>query len=236
MRIGVRPIDRVRPLPVLRVDRNGLTVAGRDDIELAPIGLPRRALIVCDSASLCELRLVPRAMTRTRGRTSEITMQPSRADDHAVLWQALRAHQQQLGTVPASSPAPWSTVRDGLGRCGAVFGLANADDAWFFSQWLEYHFAEVRARTRMFGAAADLHAFERRIVDHEVEVRFLFEAGERIVGACTEASCRWIAAEAARQVGMTVEHWLSGPSIASGTPGVWPTRATLVSGATRHPS
>jgi len=136
MRIGVRPLSRTRSMPIVRVDRNGLTVALSDDADVPPIGLPRSALIVDGADSLCELRLVPRAAACSPGRTNQMTMQPSRADDHAVLWQALRTHQRHLGAVPASTPAPWSSVSDGLVRCDAAFGLANADDAWFFSQWL----------------------------------------------------------------------------------------------------
>ncbi len=223
-------------MPIVRVDRNGLTVALSDDADVPPIGLPRSALIVDGADSLCELRLVPRAAACSPGRTNQMTMQPSRADDHAVLWQALRTHQRHLGAVPASTPAPWSSVSDGLVRCDAAFGLANADDAWFFSQWLEYHFAEVRARSRMAGTAADLREVERRVVDHEVEVRFVFQANERIARACMDANCRWVAAEAARQMGMTVEHWLAGSTITGSSPGAWPTQARLVSGATRYPS
>lgn len=274
MHIGFTPADQAQPLPVLRVDRHGLTVAVAEDLELAPIGLPRRASITCDSAPLCELRLVARSVARTPGRATEVTMQPSRADDDAVLWQALRAHQLHLGSAPpvdspvwpghsermsaaaphghgadatheapaarsARAPEP-SGTRIGDARtlvwCDTAFTMANHDDAWFFSHWLEYHFAEVRARTRMSCATADLRDMHTRIADHEVEVRFLFQSSEQRVRACTEAGSRWIAAEAARQIGMEVEHWLSAsPSIARDAPPGWSRRATFASGA-RHSS
>ena len=277
MRIDVKQADGSRALPVLRVDRHGLTIAVIDDSDLPPIGLPRRALISCDSTALCELRLVSRSVARTQGRGIEMTMQPSRADDHAVLWLALRAHQLHHGRVPGGVAPPWSVhgepaqaakptahtaytspaadaqsaaaaselaaepSTDGIGAtrmlvwCDTAFTMANRDDAWFFSHWLEYHFAEVRARTRMSYPAADLRDMHTRIVDHEVEVRFLFQSSERIVQACAEASCRWIAAEAARQVGMAVEHWLCGASSAGDARLGWPRHATVASGATRHP-
>jgi len=279
MRIGVRPLDHTRSLPILRVDRHGLTVAVDDgiDIDLPPIGLPRSGLIVGDSDSLCALRLVSRAVVRREGHAVEMMMQPSRADDHAVLWQALRVHQQRFGVVTAGDRAPWPAGREGPGRaephrarqigatneegavavlperqagpaamgiddspslvsCDTTFTMVSHDDAWFFSHWLEYHFAEVRARTRMSSAAADLRDIHTRIADHELEVRFLFQASERIVRACTEASCRWIAAEAARQIGTTSEHWLSSRLVAGGSLAQWPRPAVLTSGATRYPS
>lgn len=270
MRIGVMLADQPQPLPVSRVDRHGLTVAVDEDFYLAPIGLPRRASITCDSAPLCELRLVARSVARTPGRATEVTMQPSRADDHAVLWQALRAHQLHLGSAPAVDSPSWPRRGERIGAaaphghgadatseapaalsarapeparerigdtptvvwCDTAFAMATHDDAWFFSHWLEYHFAEVRARTRMSCATADLRDMHTRIVDHEVEVRFLFQSSEPMVRACAEAGCRWIAAEAARQIGMEVEHWLSAsPSVAREAPAGWPRRATLSSGA-----
>ncbi|MGN6314777.1 hypothetical protein [Trinickia sp.] len=270
MRIGVMQAGQPRPLPVSRLDRHGLTAAVDEDVDLAPIGLPRRAMIACDGAPLCELRLVTRSVARTPGRATEVTMQPSRADDHTLLWQALRAHQLHMGSPPTVDSPVWpehgermagaaphghgaaapneaaaaraarapdpSGGRIGDARalvwCDTAFTMATHDDAWFFSHWLEYHFAEVRARTRMSCATADLRDMHTRIVDHEVEVRFLFESSEPMVRACTEAGCRWIAAEAARQIGMEVEHWLSAsPSVAREPLAGWPRRATFASGA-----
>ncbi|WP_206956481.1 hypothetical protein [Trinickia acidisoli] len=271
-RIAVKYADPARSMPLLRLDRHGLTVAVRDDAELPSIGLPRRALIVGDSVPLCELRLVARAATRAEGHAITVTLQPSRADDHALLWQALCAYRINGGAAPsgersasvkagadqpdrararqddasARSKARSSTAasrRETVSMaasaddlryrvaCDTIFTVANHEDACFFSHWLDYHFAEVRARARMSCVAADLREMLTRVIDHEVEVRFVFHAADDVVRACTEAACRWIAAEATRQLGMTAEHWLANASIAGGLPTCWPQRAVMTSRA-----
>lgn len=269
-RIAVKLADHAQSMSVLRLDRQGLAVAVDDLAALSPIGLPRQALIVADAAPLCELRLVVRTVTRVEGQAATVTMQPSRADDHLLLWQALREHQLQMGASswsdqahrpsrdslgadlprvhaafagPRAKPAATSTqttveretrspaarLVDSHVRVGsdAAFTLANHDDACFFASWLEYHFAETRARARMCDARADLRETQVRVADHEVEVRFVFRSAERVVRASTEAACRWIAAEAMRQLSMRVEYWLSGTPVADASPVGWPRSATI---------
>ncbi len=257
-RIAVKYADRAAPMPLVRLDRDGLTVAIADDVHPLIIGLPRRALIVCDSMPLCEIRLVARAASREQGRAMTVTLQPSRANDHAQLWQALRTYQTQWTASPSASDnrserlpqfapsavsrqpheesaqdnARWETdaCNDetdlptatvvglrGFVSCDAAFSLARCDDAWLFASWLDYHFAEVRARARMSGAAADLRDIFMRVVDQEVKVRFLFRSMEQVVQTSTELACRWIAVEAARQLEMTVEHWTYGTPAAFGS-------------------
>jgi hypothetical protein len=246
--ITIQYVDSPSAMPLVRLDRHGLTVAV-DAADCPAIGLPRRARIIADSTSLCELRLVARATVPTEGSTIEVTLQPSRAEDDAQLWQALRAYQMHLGTAPSadeahrlaslgalittspgqgddrSEPAPcidtaarehrtaqlaasmavWRTRVS----CDVAFTLASREDAWFFSRWLDYHFAEVRAWARMSHAAADLREIFLRVAEHEVEVRFVFQAGERIVRAATETACRCIVTECAHALGVTVEYWLA---------------------------
>lgn len=258
--LAVRYADRVSDMPIVRLDRHGLTVSV-DAADAPAIGLPRRALIVTDSTSLCELRLVARSATPEQSHAMTVTLQPSRADDHALLWHALRAYQIHLGTAPShdgsewlnrlastatacsqpshagaqgetsfvktagDGPATWlnAALADSRGwvSCDAAFTLASHEEAWLFSQWLEYHFAEVRAWARMSDASADLREMFTRVAEHEVEVRFVFQSGERIVRASAEMACRCIATEAARGLGMTAEHWLAGSAIASASPGKW---------------
>lgn len=255
-------------MPLVRLDRHGLTVAVVDDAGLPVIGLPRRALVACDSTPLCELRLVARAATSEEGRAAIVTLQPSRADDHAQLWQALRASQTHRVALPArgesaqpSEGAPSAASRQthavservnvralahkhepeallpaasaadprGSVSCDAAFSLASPEDAWFFARWLDYHFAELRARSRMCGAAADLHDLLMRVVDHEVEVRLVFQSTEAVVHTTTELACRWITAEAARQLDMTVEDGLYGKATACGSPAGWPAWGVMAS-------
>lgn len=244
VRIAVSYADLARPMPVLRLDRDGLTVAVpvEDEADMPPIGLPRRALLVGDSKTLCELRVVLRTVTRVEGGAIELTMQPSRADDHALLWLALRAYQLQLG------PSPWRDLRARSSKvqgaqslllrpqpegaaaqpeteydegnsqarawCGAAFTVANRDDGFLLAHWLEYYFVELRARARMHDARAELCDVHIRVADHEVEVRFVFRDDERVARASTQAVCQWVAAEAARQLHMRLEHWLS-PSMSA---------------------
>lgn len=273
-RIAVKFVDFAESMPIVRLGRNGLTVAVGGRAKLPPVGLPRRALIIGDATELCELRLVARAVTRIDEHAAELTLQPSRADDHALLWQALRAYHLQSNAgswneAPAASrrssdagspehlmPSAaarreGSIKREGRfaaagadvagaivdGRddaphepvwCDTVFTLASPEDAWFFTHWLDYHFPEVSARARMGDASAHLHEIVTRVVDHEVEVRFVFQSAERVVGASTEACCRWVAAEASRQLSMTLEYWLSGVSPAGHAAAGWPQHSRRV--------
>ena len=273
-RIEVQYLDRPLTMPLARLDRHGLTVTV-DDADRPDIGLPRRALILADGETLCELRLVARKARPLHGGAFAVTLQPSRADDHALLWQALRAYQVHLGAVAsgddsarwtcpaAAEPAcmashsgrmpcgadsetnvrievaergratasAWANEADSysLVSCDVAFTLASQEDAWFFSHWLDYHFAEIRTWARASDATADLREIFMRVVDHEVEIRFVFRSTEAAVRGCTETACSSIEAEAARQLGMTVEHWLSGSAAYSASPTVWCGRGTAVS-------
>ncbi|MGG1948553.1 hypothetical protein AB1286_27735 [Trinickia sp. NRRL B-1857] len=271
-RIEVRYLDRPLTMPLARLDRLGLTVTV-DDADQPAIGLPRRALIVADGETLCELRLVARRAKPLHGGTFAVTLQPSRADDHALLWQALRAYQIHLGAVasgdesarwtcPATAEPACTASHNGRMPCGAdsemyvrmeanergratasvwageadpyslvscdaAFTLASPEDAWFFSHWLDYHFAEIRAWARTSDATADLREIFMRVVDHEVEIRFVFRCTQAAVRGCAETACSGIEAEAARQLGMTVEHWLSGSTASSASPIGWCGRGTV---------
>ena len=248
-RIAVQYADGSSAMPLIRLDRQGLTVTV-DAPDSPAIGLPRRALIVADATSLCELRLVARAAGPGPGdHTAAVTLQPSRADDDTLLWQALRAYQIHLGNVPASEGSERSTelavsvaaspllrascsnrddrantvagergvvlerARTGDSRsrvcCDVAFILKCPEDAWFFSRWLDYHFAEVRAWARTSDETADLREMFMRVAEHEAEARFVFRSAERVARASTETACRLITAEAERALGMKAEHWLA---------------------------
>ncbi|WP_146013938.1 hypothetical protein [Trinickia dabaoshanensis] len=272
-RIDVQFADDPVAMPLIKLDRQGLTVTV-GEADRPALGLPRRARIVAGHETLCELRLVARRSAPLRGGAVALTLQPSRADDHALLWRALRAYQIHLGGVASgdepvqwTSPAPaepdYSAPRavrlplganaakkgkrsqsersDGTGShwanaaglrslvsCDAAFSLAGPEDAWFFSHWLDYHFAEIRAWAKMSDATVDLREIFIRVADHEVEVRFVFQSPERAVRAATETVCGRIEAEAARQLGMTVEHWLSGAATTLASTTAWSGRGAVV--------
>jgi hypothetical protein len=252
--ITIKFVDSASAMPLIRLDRRGLTVVA-DAGDWPAIGLPRRAQIIADSTSLCELRLVARTVVPGEGSTIAVTLQPSRADDDALLWQALRAYQIHLGTAPSDEGperfavlaalaatsgghgdegAERAVCEDTTARehrsakptastplwrprvsCDVAFTLGSREDAWLFSRWLDYHFAELRAWARMNDGAADLREMFMRVVEHEVEVRFVFQSGERIVRAATETACRCVATEAAHALSLTVEFWLASTLTAS---------------------
>lgn len=224
VRLAVKYAGHTSAMPLLRLDRHGLTVAVHDDADAPVIGLPQCAAIIGDGTPLCELRLVARSIAREQGQPATAILQPSRADDHASLWRTLRDYRAQLGAAPSSGqpaplPGPDSSASEWRNRasCDAAFTLANHDDACFFSRWLDYHFAELRARARMSDAGADLREIFMRVADEEVDVRFVFQAGARGVRTSSELACRWIAEQAEHQLGIAVEHWLSGTMSACGT-------------------
>ena len=226
-------LDQPSAMQVVQLDRLGLTIVAADDAALPPIGLPRRALIVSGSTELCELRLVVRTATRAESGATELVVQPSRANDHTSLWGVLRgvlrARQMQENAAPmqrdtcvAAFPKEASASPLQLGNpcmrswCDASFTTASLRDAQFFACWLDYHFAEVRAYARIALPAAQLSEIYTRAVNGEVETRFVFSRmDDSLATACAETLCRWIQAEAARQLGMMVEHGL-GAASASG--------------------
>lgn len=225
----VQFLDQPSAMRVVRIDRLGLTIVAADDAALPPIGLPRRALIVSGSTDLCELRLVARTAIRADSGATELIVQPSRANDHTSLWRVLRARQMQENAVATHRdtcltvfPKEASASPLQLGRprmqswCDASFNTASRRDAPFFACWLDYHFAEIQAYARIALPAAQLSEVVTRTVSGEVETRFVFSRfDDSLATVCTEMLCRWIRAEAARQLDMSVEHWL-GASSASG--------------------
>jgi hypothetical protein len=92
-RLAVEYSDAPQRMSVARLDRHGLIASVADDVRLPPLGLPRAARVLSDGQTLCELRLVARALARPSGRPLELTMQPSRADDDLSFWQALYARR-----------------------------------------------------------------------------------------------------------------------------------------------
>ncbi|HEV3105766.1 MAG TPA: hypothetical protein VGZ01_08765 [Trinickia sp.] len=222
----------VSHMALLRLDRSGLAVHVTDDADLPPLGLPRQANVLSDDEPLCALRLVVRSIARCDEHGFDVVVQPSRADDHALFWQALRAHQLRYGglLLEGSALSAWhlgaATARDerpaGV-TCDAAFALPNHFDALFFADWLEYHFDEVAARARMALSRAELRELGTRVKNNEVEVRFGYWNGDRMAHACTDEVCGWIAAEIARLFALRAEHRrmdaTPGPGLAMGAIG-----------------
>jgi hypothetical protein len=234
-------------MPLIHLDRSGLVFRLRETGELPALGLPKPALIVAADEPLCTLRLVVRGLRRTSDDTVELTMQPSRADDHELFWHALRAQQQrqryaiahsffsrqpelrrtadenrqgrlrhlpgQPGAAPCRIPRQAAALHEPHGTRRsrtAAFMLARHDDALFFAEWLEYHFAEIGEQTRMGSRHAELKQLRPRIAGREVHVEFSFsyDLADAAQSACTKAVCRWIELEVKRRFDLNAEHCL----------------------------
>ncbi|RKP43880.1 hypothetical protein D7S89_24710 [Trinickia fusca] len=204
-------------MSLVRIDRRGLTVRVSDDAGLPPLGLPRQARLLSIDDVLCELRMVARVIARPQQGALQVTMQPSRADDHASLWLALRAHQMRGGTLfEGAGLALLSTIDRALAaeaerfdagaHCDVAFTLPGLADARFFAVWLEYHFAEIVARAHTASSPAELCEMRLRSIDSNVlEVRFSYAWANCSAPACSEEISAWIAAEADRLFGLMVE-------------------------------
>jgi hypothetical protein len=246
-RIAVDHPAIAQRMPLTHLDRHGLAFQLRDPGELPALGLPRTALIVAGDEPLCTLRLVVRGLRRASDDTLELTMQPSRADDHESFWRALRVLQQRRRAAVVHSffyrqpeqdpmadeirldrplhpreqpgaalrrtqrPAPALHEPPGAGRSRtAAFMLARSDDALFFAEWLEYHFAEIGEQTHSGSRHAELKQLRPHIAGREVRVEFSYryDLADATQGACTEEACRWIESEVKRRFDLRTEHYL----------------------------
>jgi hypothetical protein len=246
-RIAVDHPAIAQRMPLIHLDRGGLVFRLHEPGELPELGLPKPALIVAADEPLCTLRLVGRGLRRTSDDTVELTMQPSRADDHELFWHALRAYQQRQRYAVVHSffsrqPEPGRTAGESRhgrprhpreqpdaalcriqrqvaarhelhgarGSRTAAFMLARRDDALFFAEWLEYHFAEIGEQTRIGSRHAELKQLRPRIAGREVRVEFsyLYDLADAAESACTEAVCRWIESEVKRRFDLSAEHYL----------------------------
>lgn len=245
-RIAVAYSDTSHRMSVVRLDRHGLTASVADDAGLPPLWLPRPARVLSGDETLCELRLVARALARPNGHTFELTMQPSRADDDLSFWQALRARRHLYPEMPGNSeflgqlpgeleaveelrrPAAASKVpncsqttnsrRPNAIRnqecmyadsgCEVLFKLLDNNDALFFSEWFEYHFAEIAAHARAASCPADLHDIDRHRAGTVVTVAFSYRWGGQSVQRATNEVCKRIVLEAERLFGMSLRYEL----------------------------
>lgn len=220
-RVAIEYADTAQRLPLARLDRQGLVAYLTDDACLPPLGLPVPARVLSGDETLCELRLVARSVARSadRGeRAIELTLQPSRADDDAAFWQALYEHLRRHRS-PTDGPRPTTRnqgpacrEKSGTGLCPssaldigceAVFTLSSHDEARFFSEWLEYHFAEIAARSRVTLSSSELRAIERRAAGSHVGVFFSYRWGGQAMVQCTSEICGWVASELDRLFGLT---------------------------------
>ncbi|MEX3959454.1 hypothetical protein [Trinickia sp. EG282A] len=208
-------------MTVVRLDRHGLTANIADDAALPQLRLPRAARVLCAGETLCELRLVPRALVRAGGPSLELTMQPSRIDDDLSFWQALYARRHLYPDVPARghqaddrpnrSGEAWrltqreisSAESASVGTCShAAFKLPTANEALFFSEWLEFHFAELAAHARAMASPSNLLELDRRRTDATVNVAFTYRYSCDSVHRATDELCARIAQEAEQCFGV----------------------------------
>ncbi|WP_146166218.1 hypothetical protein [Trinickia symbiotica] len=210
-------------MTVVRLDRHGLTANIADDATLPQLGLPRAARVLCAGETLCELRLVPRALVRAGGRSLELTMQPSRIDDDLSFWQAVYARRHLYPDVPARgdhaddrpnrsseawhSPQPEISTAESASAatCSrAAFMLSTANEALFFSEWLEFHFAELAAHARAMASPSNLLDLDRRRTDATVNVAFIYRysCNSNAVHRATDELCARMAQEAEQCFGV----------------------------------
>ena len=222
-------------MPFVRLNRDGLVFSLGELARLPPVGLPRPAVIVCGDEPLCETRLVLRSVDHAVGGRLELTVQPSRADDHELLWQALRAYQQrhrrdlvhsplvrqpepgraQLRRLRVPLATGWSresqndpAASEPLDACvlpAATFTVERRDDALFLADWLEYHFVEIDARSKLASPIVQLQEVESRLTGRDVRVQFRYEFADMAAREATEQVCGWIETELATRFSMPVE-------------------------------
>jgi hypothetical protein len=92
--------------------------------------------------------------------------------------------------------------------CEVIFKLLDNNDALFFSEWLEYHFAEIAAHARAAPCPADLHDIHRHRVGAAVKVAFSFRWGSPSVERATNEVCTRISLEVKRLFGISLRHEL----------------------------
>jgi hypothetical protein len=88
--------------------------------------------------------------------------------------------------------------------CEVVLEFVDHNEAVFFSEWLEYHFAEIAAFGRAATSAAELHDIDRRRSGAQVTVLFRYRRGSRALSQTTNAICTWLRQEMERLFGMRV--------------------------------
>jgi hypothetical protein len=233
-------------MSVVRLDRHGLTASVADAAGLPLLWLPRPARVLAGDETLCELRLVARALARPDGHTFELTMQPSRTDDDLSFWEALRARRHLYPDMPGGSDfvgqladelaavaelrqpetaskmpnrsqttdfrrpdavrEPGSMYAD-IG-CEVLFKLLDNNDALFFSEWFEYHFAEIAAHARAASCPADLHDIDRRRTGTVVRVMFSYRWDSQAVQRATDEVCKRVVREMERLFGLSLRYEL----------------------------
>lgn len=253
MRIAVHCSNIAQRMTIVRLDRHGFTASVADGVDLPLLDLPRAARVLSGGDTLCELRLVARALARSGERSVELTMQPSRVDDDVSFWRALYARRHLYPDIPAgmgyadnrSDPRvdAWRSPETEVetvepanvdARCHAVFKLLTANEALFFSEWLEFHFAEVAAHARALPCRSHLLDIDRRPTDASVNVTFVYRYGGESLLRATDEICAQMAQEAEQLFGVCLRYELldaqNGAALRDGHPG---SRATE-SGTRRH--
>lgn len=218
-----------RTMPLLRLDRDGVTAALPHALVLPPLGLPRPARLMNGDALLCEVRFIVRTVDRHDADAMEVTLQPSRAGDDAALWQALRAYQRQHGFAAFVPECRAEGMAPNAGRdydriryCEAALSLRSPDDAAFLLAWLEYHFAEIDARARATLPGTGLATLDTRLVDADIELRFGYRgAAPDSARAAAVDACRWISGEAKRLFSLAADVAVAEDASRRGRPIGW---------------
>jgi hypothetical protein len=213
-------------LPLARIDRRGLVFRAQAALP-QPWGLPRSATLFSGDAPLCSLRLVIRHAEMLGPDEHDLTMQPSTAHGDTLFWHALRTHRQLRPTEPPLAPtgrgvapgrvaAATTPAEPGMRLSrSAAFRLADRGDALFFTDWLEYHFDELRALAQTRAPRLHLNQLERSVTDDEVGVRFVYDidghADRHVLTDCAQYACDWIQAEVRKRFGLAIAQERFGP-------------------------
>lgn len=77
-----------------------------------------------------------------------------------------------------------------------LFGFASMNEALFFAEWVQDHYAELAAEVRKYSNYAQLVEIQAQVMGRNVHVHFIYEtgdaAGQNMTTTCTWQACQWI--------------------------------------------
>ncbi|QCP53754.1 hypothetical protein FAZ95_32605 [Trinickia violacea] len=133
--------------------------------------------------------------------------EPGRAPDHTRHAQ-LRRLRVPLATGWSCESQNDPAAGEPLDACAlhtATLTVERRDDALFLADWLEYHFAEIDARSKLASPFVLLQEVESRLTGRDVRVQFRYEFAAMAAQEATKQVCGWIETELATRFHMPVE-------------------------------
>jgi len=93
-----------------------------------------------------------------------------------------------------------------------LFILNDMESACLFSRWVDEHFDEIKAQTKLYSNYADLQSIEPHVLGKSVHLRFIYEtgdaAGQNMTTTCTWQTCLWLIEQMKVFPKMTFENFL----------------------------